>query len=53
MHVLVCEDDDLIASGKMTDTIFRFEGVTAIDDHTLEVRLHTPLRYFPCCPTPR
>lgn len=44
MGLMALENVDAVMAGEMpTDQL----GVTAIDDHTLEVRLHTPLRYFP------
>ena len=44
MGLMALENVDAVMAGDMpTDQL----GVTAIDDHTLEVRLHTPLRYFP------
>lgn len=43
MGLLALENVDEVMAGEMTPDQL---GVTAIDDHTLEVRLHTPLAYF-------
>lgn len=43
MGLLAIENVDEVMAGEMTPDQL---GVTAIDDHTLEVRLHTALPYF-------